>query len=126
MIRHINLEDRAAPTGYTHAVEISNPKRFVFFAGLTGRKPDGTLPEGIGDQTTQALTNLETLLGQAGMTKQNVAKITFYVAREEDLPAFYTAWRPRLASPPPAIAGVLIKAFVNPALLMEFDAVAAE
>ena len=126
MMKHINLHDRAAPTGYTHAVEITNPKRLVFFSGLTGRKPDGTLPEDIGEQTTQALTNLETLLAQTGMTKENVAKITFYVARESDLPAFYAAWRPRLASPPPAIAGVLIKAFVNPTLLMEFDAVAAE
>lgn len=27
---YINLTDRASPTGYTHAVEVLNPKRMVF------------------------------------------------------------------------------------------------
>jgi enamine deaminase RidA (YjgF/YER057c/UK114 family) len=123
---YINLNDRAPPTGYTHAVEVLNPKRMIFVSGLTGRRADGSLPEDVAAQTGQAFANLETLLAQAAMTKENLTKLTFYVTREEDLPAFYQAWRPQLPSPPPAITGVLVKALVNPALLMEFDAIAVE
>lgn len=125
-MNHINLNDRALPTGYTHAVEVLNPKRIVFVSGLTGRRADGSLPDEVSGQTEQAFANLETLLRQTGMTKANVTKLTFYVTREEDLPGFYQAWRPQLPSPPPAITGVLVKALVNPALLMEFDAIAVE
>lgn len=126
MKTYINLADRMPPTGYTHAVEVLNPKRIVFVSGLTGRRADGSLPEEVAGQTEQAFANLETLLAQAGLTKAYVTKLTFYVTREEDLPAFYQAWRPQLPSPPPAITGVLVKALVNPALLMEFDAIAVE
>jgi enamine deaminase RidA (YjgF/YER057c/UK114 family) len=50
------------PTGYSHAIEIIAPDRWLVISGQVGVAPDGTIPETGGGQITQALANLRAVI----------------------------------------------------------------
>ncbi len=52
----------------------------VYLSGQVGINPDtGSLHEGVQAQARQALSNLENLLGEAGLTKAHVVRATVYL-----------------------------------------------
>ena len=52
----------------------------VYLSGQVGIDPDtGSLHEGVQAQARQALSNLENLLGEAGLTKASVVRATVYL-----------------------------------------------
>lgn len=54
---------------------------FVFTAGQSGAHPEtGVLPEGVEDQTRQALRNIEAILAEADCTLDDVVKVTAHLA----------------------------------------------
>ena len=57
------------PTGYTHAIEIRNPERWLVISGQVGMALDGTIPDTGGGQITQALANLRAVLEANDMTR---------------------------------------------------------
>ena len=52
----------------------------VFTSGHVGRKADGTLADGIVDQTRQTLENLEASLAEQGLDRSNIVRATVYLS----------------------------------------------
>jgi 2-iminobutanoate/2-iminopropanoate deaminase len=74
--RHIVPGIRPPAGAYVHAVAHGG---LVYCAGQVGAYPDGTVPEGVGPQTTQALANLAAILATVGSSLDRVVKATVYI-----------------------------------------------
>jgi 2-iminobutanoate/2-iminopropanoate deaminase len=102
MIRQAVSADDAPPAigPYSQAI-IANG--FVFCSGTAGIDPaTGVAPDGIEEQTEQALRNLDAVLTAAGASLASLVKTTIFYANVEDfaaINAIYARWMP---DPPPA------------------------
>ncbi len=73
-----NSELLPAPQGYTHA-SIADPGKIVHFAGQIGSFADGTLPDGLAGQVTQALANVVDALPAGDAGPEHLAKLVIYI-----------------------------------------------
>ena len=109
----------ALAEGVTRRLEIS---------GQVGVHPDGTLAEGLADQLDTALANVDRALSAAGMTRENLMKITVYLTENSpEAIAIYRARRDQWIgeAPAPAATLLVVAGMASPALVVEVDAVAA-
>ena len=67
-----------APQGFTHA-SIADPGKIVHFAGQIGSHADGTFPDGLAAQVTQALANVVDALPAADAGPEHLAKMVIYI-----------------------------------------------
>jgi enamine deaminase RidA (YjgF/YER057c/UK114 family) len=98
----------------------------VMLRGQTGMGLDEKL-YGAGDahaQAEQAMDNVETLLGEAGVGLDDVAKATVYVTESDYLLAVNAAVLRRFGPLAPAFTTLVVKGLASPELLMEVDIVA--
>ena len=126
MLRHLNPEGIAAPGPYSHGVEASSIHRMLFVSGQVGVGPDGSLAEGISEQTSVAVENLAAVLADAGMDTSDIAKVTVFLTDESLLEGFVEAGAGLLPTPPPATTLVYVKALAAPAMLVEIEAIAVK
>jgi enamine deaminase RidA (YjgF/YER057c/UK114 family) len=111
---------------YSDAIEAPAQARWLFTAGTPGLALDGTLPSGIGAQAELAWTHIVTMLDCAGMTVHDLVKVTHYLLRASDIPA-YVAVRSRfLGNARPASMLLVVPALVRPDFLLEIEACAAK
>lgn len=114
--------------GFVQANDVVGARRIVFCAGQFSGDADGR-PLHIGDmrmQLSQALANLETVLGQAGLTLSAVVRLNYFTV---DVDAFLEAideLRERLASAGcrPASTLLGVTRLASPELLVEIEATA--
>lgn len=79
--RLINASDApAAAGGYAQAVEISNASWLLFISGQIPVTMDGAVPSTFAEQGKLAWRNVEAQLRAAGMTLDNLVKVTTYLA----------------------------------------------
>ena len=98
----------------------------VILRGQTGMGLDEKF-YGAGDakaQAEQAMTNVETLLGEAGARMADVVKATVYVTDRAFLAGVNETVLRRLGGASPAFTSVIVKGLASPELLMEVDIVA--
>ncbi|MDQ3875999.1 MAG: RidA family protein [Actinomycetota bacterium] len=71
--------------GFAQGVEVTGAQRVVYCAGQTSSDANGaTLHAGdMAGQARQALDNLETVLGQAGLGLGNVVRLNYYTTDVE-------------------------------------------
>ena len=89
----------------------------LYVGGQNGIDAEGTLLEGLGAQTTQALRNVKAVLAAAGTGPENVARLTIYLTTGVDPNEAYAAsaaeWSARTAvtviAVPPSRPGVLVE-----------------
>ena len=110
---------------YHHAVVIPSNARILYVAGQVGLRADGSLPDTLEAQADQAWANVMACVHEAGMTAQNVVKITAYLLDVADYPAFATARAKHLGDARPASTAVLVKGLIRPEWKFEIEAVAA-
>ena len=116
----------AAPFGpYSHAVEVPEGSRLLYISGEVGVLPDGTVPETIEAQAEACWRNIIAILADAGMGVEDLVKITTYLVRSEDVVAAGAARAEHFGDARPGSATIIVKALVNPAFLIEIEAVAA-
>jgi enamine deaminase RidA (YjgF/YER057c/UK114 family) len=114
--------------GYVQANEVYGAPRTLFCAGQTSVDEEGR-PVHAGDmgaQLTQALDNLETVLGAAGATLSDVVRLNIYTT---DMDLFFEVYGPgaaRLAEADcrPASTLVGVTRLSSPELLVEIEATA--
>ena len=123
-LRHLNPRKIAPPAHYSHAVEASSIGRILFVSGQVGTNPDGTVADGISEQTKAAIENLRAVLAEAGMDVSDVVKFTIYLTDASLLEGFVGAGAGPLSSPPPATTLLYVKALASPQLLVEIEAIA--
>ena len=73
---------------YSDAVEVSVGARWLHTSGTPGLAVDGSLPADFTGQAELAWTHIVAMLEQAGMTVHDLVKITQYLVRASDIPAY--------------------------------------
>lgn len=116
-----------APTdaSYAQAVEISGFSRLVFVSGQVPADAQDQVPEGFRDQARLAWKNVAGQLAQAGMTLNDIVKVTIFLAdrkyREESREVRHEV----LGGNRPALT-VIICGIYDEAWLLEIEAIAAD
>jgi 2-iminobutanoate/2-iminopropanoate deaminase len=76
---------------------------FVFCSGTAGIDPaTGVAPDGIEEQTEQALRNLDAILTSAGASLATIVKTTIFYANVDDFAVINAVYERFMPDPPPA------------------------
>ena len=100
----------------------------IFIRGQTGAALDGTSmagpgrrPEDAAAQADLALTNLATLLREAGSAMDEVTKITVYISDRAYRHAVYPVIGQHFRGIHPVSTGIIVPGFARPDILFEID-----
>ena len=110
---------------YSQAIEVRDAGRLVFVSGQVGMTAEGSVPDGVEAQAAQAVANLDAVLGEAGLTSDDLVKLTIYLTDPADVEPFVGAVASTLTDPPPATTMLIVNALASPELRVEIEAVAA-
>jgi 2-iminobutanoate/2-iminopropanoate deaminase len=115
----------ATTTGWAQAHEVSNPSRLLFVSGQVPQAPDGSVPSDFNEQCRLAWSNIEAQLSDAGMTLDNLAKITIFLSDRRYIPDAYEVRKDVLGANavPPAMT-IIITGIYDEAWLLEIEAIA--
>jgi 2-iminobutanoate/2-iminopropanoate deaminase len=122
--RDLNAPDAPLPVAaYTQAIEVSGATRTLYISGQVGQRVDGTIPDDIVEQSRLAWQNLEAQLKAAGMTLDNLIKITTILPNHGDLAAAREGRSKALGDRKPA-STLIVGGLANPAWKIEVEAIA--
>jgi enamine deaminase RidA (YjgF/YER057c/UK114 family) len=98
----------------------------IHVSGIIGVDAQGRLPADFRGQVANIFAALETILGEAGATLDDVASLTCFHAGdlESQLSQFAEVQAARLGAPNPAVTGVRIAQLGLPGALLEMAAIA--
>lgn len=102
MIRQAVSAENAPPAigPYSQAIVANG---FVFCSGTAGIDPaTGIAPDGIEEQTEQAMRNLDAVLAAAGASMATLVKTTIFYANVNDFAAINAIYARYMPDPPPA------------------------
>ena len=127
MLEKLNPKSIVAPfnNAYHHVVVIPSGARVAYVSGQIGLNPDGTLPATIEEQADRAWENVIESVKEAGMTVNDIVKVTVYLLDDKDYPAFASARQKYLGAARPASTAILVKQLVSPDWRVEIEVVAA-
>jgi enamine deaminase RidA (YjgF/YER057c/UK114 family) len=112
-----------APTGYTHAIQITGDYRRLIISGQVGIAPDGTIPDNAEGQIAQAFANLRAVLAANGMTLANVVKTTAFLIDRELLASYRQARGAVFGDEaPPASTLLFVAGLADPNWMVEIEA----
>ena len=116
----------ARPRGYANGIVASG--RTIFLAGQVGWDAQGHFAEGLADQVGQALTNVVTLLAEAGAEPRHLVRLVWYLtdlrAYRENQAAIGAAYRRVIGKHFPTMSAIGVTELVEPAALVEIEATA--
>ncbi len=79
-VTHNPTEGVYAATGdYVHAIEVRDAERLLFVAGTMGLDPEGVPGATLAEQLELIWSNLRAVLASAGMTVDNIVRLTTYL-----------------------------------------------
>lgn len=115
------------PTGaaYSQAYAVSGPKRFVFVSGQVPEDERGYVPDTFREQCFLTWQNIETRLKNAGMTLQNIVKITIFLASRQYRNENFDVRNEVLGNHQPAMT-IVIAGIYDDQWLLEIEVVAAD
>jgi enamine deaminase RidA (YjgF/YER057c/UK114 family) len=118
----------AAPIGtYSDAVEVEPGKRMLYVSGTPGLDSGtGKIPATFADQADLAWRNVKAILAEAGMSVEDIVKLTQYLIRRDDLVAYRDIRSRHLGSCRPASMLAFVPELVWPDMLIELEVVAAK
>ncbi|MFF1556006.1 RidA family protein [Streptomyces sp. NPDC058279] len=120
-----NPQGIAAPlAAYSHQAEITGPVRWLVVSGQIGMDPSGKLPEDPIEQLGIALENVTANLEAAGMSHDDLVKLTFYFAGEIDLQRRRQRLGEWLKDLRPCMTVMTVAALATPELRVEVEALA--
>lgn len=80
MTRHNPTADiYPATPDYVHALEVRNPTRFLYVSGTMGLDAQGIAGKTLTEQVALVWSNIRTILASAGMSVDNIARVTSYL-----------------------------------------------
>ena len=68
-----------ATDDYVHGLEVRGPQRLLFLSGTMGLGPDGADGASLHEQLDLVWSNVRAILADAGMTVDNVVRVTSYL-----------------------------------------------
>jgi enamine deaminase RidA (YjgF/YER057c/UK114 family) len=111
---------------YSDAVEVPAGARWLVTAGTPGLDQAGKLPADITGQAEIAWANIIAILKRADMTVQDLVKVTQYLLRAADIPAYAKVRSRALGDARPASMLLVVPVLVRPDFLVEIEACAAK
>jgi 2-iminobutanoate/2-iminopropanoate deaminase len=111
---------------YSDAIEVGPGLGWLVTSGTPGLSTEGDLPDGIEGQAQLAWEHVVRMLERAGMTVADVVKVTQYLTRAEDIPAYGKVRSRFLGEARPASMLLVIPQLVRPEFLVEIEIVAAK
>lgn len=109
---------------YPQAVEVTGATRWLYLSGQIPVRPDGSLPVSFEDQCRQCWANIEAQLPAAGMSLDNLVKVTTFLSDRRYAQENRRVRLDVLAGRQPALT-VIITGIFDEAWLVEIEAVAA-
>ena len=123
--RSINAADAPQPAGgYAQAFETTGAGRVLYISGQIPQTADGKVPEGFPAQCRLAWANLEAQLRAAGMSLDNLVKVTTFLSDRRFGLENRSIRQEVLGERRPALT-VVITGIFDAAWLLEIEAVAA-
>ena len=119
----VRSEHAPAPVAaYSQAVRAGD---FLFLSGQIALDPKSgqLVPGGIEAETRRVLDNLMSVLEAGGATRQDVVKVTAYLADMQEYPAFNAIYTTYFPDEPPARATVAVAGLPR-GVRVEIDAIA--
>jgi enamine deaminase RidA (YjgF/YER057c/UK114 family) len=110
---------------YGDAVEVRPNLRWLLTSGTPGLSTTGDLPKDISGQAELAWGHVVRMLERAGMSVADLVKVTQYLTRAEDIPAYAKVRTRFLGDARPASMPLVIPQLVRPDFLVEVETVAA-
>jgi enamine deaminase RidA (YjgF/YER057c/UK114 family) len=122
----INPWEWSKAFGFSQAVELSATSKVLVCSGQTATGADGAPHDApIAEQVKEALANLTTVLGAAGMTMADVVKLTIYTTDVDGLLGAYGSAAELIAPNLPAMTLIGVTRLAFPELKVEIEAIAA-
>jgi 2-iminobutanoate/2-iminopropanoate deaminase len=114
-----------ATPDYAHALEVRNPSRFLYVSGTMGLDETGAPGKDLAEQLRLIWSNLEAILASAGMTVENIVRVTSYLRdaayAEANQNARVAALKGRVVPTTAIVVETLVKDW-----LVEIEIIAAE
>lgn len=111
---------------YSDSIETGSNLRWLLTSGTPGLEMNGDLPSDIAGQAELAWKHILRMLTRAEMTIADVVKVTQYLTRAEDIPAYSRVRTHFLAEACPASMLLVVPQLVRPEFLVEVEIIAAK
>jgi 2-iminobutanoate/2-iminopropanoate deaminase len=111
---------------YSDAIEAGSNLRWLITSGTPGLSTNGELPKDIAGQADLAWKHIARMLDRAGMTVADIVKVTQYLIRAEDIPAYAKVRSTFLRDARPASMLLVVPQLVRPEFLLEVEVIAAK
>ena len=111
-----------APTGYTHAIQVTGDYRRLIISGQVGVALDGTVPSSAEGQIAQAFANLRAILMAHGMTIENIVKTTAFLTDRGLLTTYRSARGAVFGTHAPASTLLFVAGLADPQWVFEIEA----
>lgn len=110
--------------GYALAYEVASPARTVYLSGQIPTRLDGSVPVDFDAQCRQVWANIDAQLARAGMTRNDLVKVTTFLSDRRYRDASSRIRRELLGNHYPALT-VVIAGIYDEAWLLEIEAIAS-
>jgi enamine deaminase RidA (YjgF/YER057c/UK114 family) len=114
----------AATGDYVHALEVRGAERLLFVAGTMGLDADGVVGATLEEQLELVWSNLRTILAAAGMSLDNVVRLTSYLTDPAQAEANARARVEALGGRLVPTTAIVVRT-LDPSWLVEIEVVAA-
>ncbi|MEJ8572315.1 RidA family protein [Microbaculum marinum] len=116
----------AAPGGpYVHGMIIDPGRTWLSVSGQVGTKPDGSVAEGIVEQTRTAWTNLTEILKEGGMEIRDIVKVTSFLTSADFIGDYGRTRAEFLGDFRPTSTLLVVAGLASPEFLVEVEVLAA-
>ncbi|QPM92328.1 RidA family protein [Pseudooceanicola algae] len=128
MIRSLVPGDIAPPFArYAHGVACEGGSGFVLTSGQLALAPDGSIPEGAESQAALCFANIDSILKEAGSSRDGVLRINAFVTGREHMAGYMAArdaWLADIAHLP-ASTLMIVSGFTRAEFVVEIEVMAA-
>lgn len=111
---------------YAHGVAVEAGQRLVRTSGQLAMAKDGTIPDGAQAQARLIFDNLDAILAEGGLSRDDVCHLSAYVTAREHMAGYMAARDAWLADVPrlPASTLIIVSGFTRPEFLVEIEVTA--
>lgn len=110
---------------YPQGLEVTGAQRLVFVSGQVGTDDDGQWLDGVQAQTRQVIARVTAVLAEAGLTLDDVVKLTIYLTDPADYEPFLAVAGELIGQPGFTVTGLVVPFLSDPAQKVEIEAIAA-
>lgn len=115
---------RLSRCGFSHTVAVPPGSQLVFISGQVGMRPDGSLPASFAEQAEVVFENVRSCLAAHGVGMEAVIKLTSFLVPGQDVRIMREIRQRHFGEHRPTSTAVYVQQLVDPAFLLEVEAVA--